>query len=265
MKSRFALMLMVLLPLLAACNKQEVAAPVTEAAPAVEAAPAPEVAPVATETASTQPVAPPPAQAAAPVGPALVPGKDYVEIPGGQPFDPLDGKIEVTEVFGYVCPACNALQPMMRSWKSRQPADVRITYVPALFGPDWTPYANAFYAAESLGLVDKTHDAVYNAIHAQNSLPGEGDKPTAPPIAAFYAKYGVSAEQFTNAMNSFTIAGKANKAKQYAVRSQIEGTPTLIVNGKYRVKGTSYDDMFRITDALIAQERAANANSATTH
>ncbi|HEY5972365.1 MAG TPA: thiol:disulfide interchange protein DsbA/DsbL [Pseudoxanthomonas sp.] len=266
MKSRLALMLIVLLPILAACSKQEGAVPASETAPAVQA-------PAATETPAATP-APAPTEPAsevasantnsvtAPAGPTLVPGVDYVEIQGGQPFDPLNGKIEVTEVFGYVCPACNAFQPLIRSWKAKLPADVRLTYVPALFGPDWLPYAHAFYAAESLGLVEKTHDAVYNEIHAQNSLPGEGDKPTAPPIAAFYAKYGVSAEQFANTMNSFAINGKINKAKQYALRSQISGTPTLIVNGKYRVVGKSFEDMLRIADHLIAQERAAQAGAA---
>ena len=257
MKFRYALTLMALLPILAACSKQEAAVPATGTAPATEAA------------ATTEPLATPPVEAAsepatandnpivAPTGPALVPGTDYVEIPGGQPFDPLDGKIEVVEVFGDVCPACNMFQSSVRAWKAKLPADVRVTYVPAMFGPDWTPYAHAFYAAESLGLVDKTHDAVYDAIHNKNSLPGEGDKPTTAPIAAFYANYGVSAEQFTNAMNSFAINGKLNKAKQFAIRSQITGTPTLIVNGKYLVKGRSWDDMLRIADHLIAQERAA--------
>jgi protein dithiol oxidoreductase (disulfide-forming) len=256
MKSRYALTLMALLPILAACSKQEAAAPTTETAPATEAAVS--EAPAATPTeAAAEPAPVNNNPIVAPTGPALVPGTDYVEIQGGQPFDPLDGKIEVVEVFGYVCPACNAFQSSVRAWKAKLPADVRVTYVPAMFGPDWTPYAHAFYAAESLGLVDKTHDAVYDAIHAKNSLPGEGEKPTAEPIAAFYAKYGVSAEQFTNAMNSFTINGKLNKAKQFALRSQISGTPSLIVNGKYLVKGRNWDDMLRIADQLIAQERAA--------
>ena len=257
MKSRYALTLLALLPILAACSKQEAAAPAADPAPAVEA-PAVAEAPATTPTeavaeataANNNPIVPP-------AGPAPVPGTDYVDIQGGQPFDPLDGKIEVVEVFGYVCPACNAFQSSVRAWKAKLPADVRVTYVPAMFGPDWTPYAHAFYAAESLGLVDKTHDAVYDAIHNKNSLPGEGEKPTAAPIAAFYANYGVSAEQFTNAMNSFAINGKLNKAKQFAIRSQITGTPTLIVNGKYLVKGRSWDDMLRIADHLIAQERAA--------
>lgn len=257
MKSRYALTLIALLSILAACSKQEVAAPAAESAPAAEA-PAVVEAGAATPTAATSEPAPVNNNpVVAPTGPALVPGTDYVEIQGGQPFDPLDGKIEVVEVFGYVCPACNSFQSSVRAWKAKLPADVRVTYVPAMFGPDWIPYAHAFYAAESLGLVDKTHDAVYDAIHAKNSLPGEGDKPTAAPIAAFYANYGVSAEQFTNAMNSFAINGKLNKARQFAVRSQISGTPSLIVNGKYLVKGRNWDDMLRIADQLIAQERAA--------
>ena len=40
------------------------------------------------------------------------------------------------------------------------------------------------------------------------------------------------------------------------VDSGVEGTPTVIVDGKYRVLGKSYEDVLRITDALIAQERA---------
>jgi thiol:disulfide interchange protein DsbA len=58
-------------------------------------------------------------------------------------------------------------------------------------------------------------------------------------------------------MNSFAINGKLSKARQFAVRSQISGTPSLIVNGKYLVKGRNWDDMLRIADQLIARERAA--------
>ena len=257
MKFRYALTLMALLPILAACGKQEAAAPVADAAPATTAVAATETPAAPSAGPAAEPAAVNDNPIVAPTGPALVPGTDYVEIQGGQPFDPLDGKIEVVELFGYVCPACNAFQSTVRAWKARQPADVRVTYVPALFGPDWTPYAHAFYAAESLGLVDKTHDAVYDAIHNKQTLPGEGEKPTMAPIAAFYSQYGVSAEQFTNAMNSFAINGKLSKARQFAVRSQISSTPSLIVNGKYLVKGRNWDDMLRIADQLIAQERAA--------
>ncbi|MGE8281788.1 MAG: thiol:disulfide interchange protein DsbA/DsbL, partial [Stenotrophomonas sp.] len=62
----------------------------------------------------------------------------------------------------------------------------------------------------------------------------------------------------SDTMGSFAVAAKVNRAKQFAQRSKISGTPSLIVNGKYLVKGKSYDDMLRIADHLIARERAAN-------
>jgi thiol:disulfide interchange protein DsbA len=42
----------------------------------------------------------------------------------------------------------------------------------------------------------------------------------------------------------------------------VEGTPTVIVDGKYRVTGKNDEDVLRITNQLIAQERAANAGAA---
>ena len=58
-------------------------------------------------------------------------------------------------------------------------------------------------------------------------------------------------------MNSFATSGKINKAKQFFIASGVNGTPTIVVNGKYRVEGKTYEDNLRIADHLIAMERAA--------
>ena len=130
------------------------------AAPAAAETPAEATAPVAENT--DAPATPAPAASARPTAvPGLVAGQDYELIPNGQPFEPLDGKVEVVEVFNYVCPACAMFQPLVNAWKPRLGADVRFTYVPAPFGPRWDPYVRAYYAAESMGVVDRTHDAVF--------------------------------------------------------------------------------------------------------
>lgn len=265
MKIHHALMLSMLLPVLAACSKTETpeaAAPATPAAPTTAAAQTQPAAAAAEAPAPAAPEAPNNNPVLAPQGPAPVAGTDYVEISGGQPWQPLDGKIEVVEMFNYICPACYAFDSTLRNWKAKQPADVRLVYVPAQFRPDFVPYAKAFYAAESLGLEEKTHSAVYEAIHVKHSIPAEGDTPDEAKVAAFYSAYGVGAEQFLNTMKSFAVAGKISKANQFALRSKIEGTPSLVVNGKYLVKGRSWDDMVRITDHLIAMERAAQSGAA---
>ncbi|MCI4569390.1 thiol:disulfide interchange protein DsbA/DsbL [Lysobacter sp. CFH 32150] len=274
MTKRLALPLLALL-LMAACTAQNepvpAAAPASDAPAAAEApsADAPAVTAPAEDAPATEPAAEPAAteQAASEPAPAapvattppsgLVPGVDYVEIKGGQPYRPLEGKVEVVEVFGYVCPACAAFHPVVSAWEAKLPADVRFTYVPAPFGPEWIPYAKAFYVAESLGLVGKSHDAVIRAIHVQQSLPGEGDKPDEAAIAKFYAQYGADPKSFLSTMNSFAIDAKINRGKQFMIRSGVGSTPTIVVNGKYRVEGKGWEDKLRIADALVAQERAA--------
>jgi thiol:disulfide interchange protein DsbA len=260
--------------LLAACNAGDstpapaATTPAAETAPATSpsadepAAPASSAAPAAAgeTTSSITPesqAAADAATAAAKSGPGPVAGTDYEEIKDGQPWQPLNGKIEVVEVFGYVCPACANFQPLVRSWKAKLPADVRFTYVPALFGGTWDDYARAFYAAESMGLVDKTHDAMYQAIHIDQSLKGERGRDSVEDIAAFYGKHGADPKQFASTMSSFAINAKTSRAKQFAMRSQISGTPTLIIDGKYLVKGNSYENMLDNAEQLIAKERAA--------
>jgi thiol:disulfide interchange protein DsbA len=275
MTQRLALLSLLLLPLMA-CSRQD-PAPVDAAGPPAAEVPAADAAgdaPSAADAsadasaaageatnaaeATTQAPAAPPAPPIDPnAGAALVAGRDYVEIPNGQPFEPRNGKVEVVEVFGYVCPACANFQPLVRAWKAKLPVDVRFTYVPALFGGTWDNYAHAFYAAESMGLVDKTHDAMYQAIHIDQSLKGERGRDSVEDIAAFYGQHGADPKQFASTMSSFAINAKASRAKQFAMRSQITGTPSLIIDGKYLVKGTSYENMLANAEQLIAKERAA--------
>ena len=267
---RTALLLSLLLPL-AACNQTPAPQASTPASPASTASATPSAAaeaaaaaanaaPAAASTtvpAAASTTADPMAATPAGAGAPLVAGTDYEEIQGGQPFDPLNGKIEVVEVFGYVCPACFRFQPLVNAWEKSLPADVRFTYVPAAFGPEWVPYAHAFYVSQSMGLVAKTHDALFNAIHVAQTLPGEGKTPDEAAIAKFYGQYGADPKQFLEAMHSFAVDAKVNRAKQFMTRSGVQGTPTLIIDGRYRVLGKSYADMLRIANQLIAQERAA--------
>lgn len=270
----------VLLPLLllalAACSQSNTPpAPDTAAAASTAAMPASADEPAASATvapaaASTAAVAHDPAAdaaaqqalAAASDPSGLVEGRDYEVIKNGEPWKPLDGKIEVVEVFGYVCPACAAFDPLVESWKAKLPADVRFSYVPAPFGPEWNPYAKAFYVAEAMNLVDKSHSALIREIHVTQAMPGEGDGPNEQKIADFYGKYGANPKEFLSTMNSFSVNAQVNKGRQFMIRSGANSTPTLIVNGKYRVTGNSFEDMIRIASQLIARERAAAAGTA---
>jgi thiol:disulfide interchange protein DsbA len=264
MTSRLALLLLVLLPL-AACKKEAPAA--VEAAQATTAAPAAQQA--STQDAATSAAAEAAiraAEEAAAKAPPPVAGTDYVEIPNGQPFETTDGRIEIVEIFGYVCPFCAAVQPTISAMKAKLPPDVHVVYVPAAFGQMWDNYAKAYYTAEAMGLVSKTHDALFRAIHIDKTLKGERGMDTAEEIAAFYAAYGADPKQFTSSMQSFAVATKVNRAKQYILGAFANGdapsTPTFLVNGKYRVKGKNTEDMFRVLNQLVVAERAKPGSAA---
>jgi len=185
-----------------------------------------------------------------------VEGRDYVEVPNAEPLVRADGQIVIEEFFNYICPACNAFEPFFVAWQQDLPDYVTVAHIPASFRPDFEQYARAWYAAEAFGLTKETHQAVYAAIHSRHVIPAEGDRIDFEKIAEFYADYGVDADEFLQVMQSFSVDVKVRQAAQYMNRVRVTSTPTLVVNGRFRVDGRSYDDMLRTAMYLIEREHS---------
>lgn len=232
-------------------------APATQAAPAAgtDAAPAaPAATPAAADASAAWNAARTPGPVVPPSGPAPVEGTDYFVISGGQPYQASPGKIEVVEVFGYTCPHCAEFEPLVSAWADKLPADVQFTPVAAPFGGIWLPYAKAFYTAQAMGLAEKSHDAVFRALHLDRTLPPQ---PTPEQLGEYYAQFGADPQQFASTMQSFAINAKVNRAQQFLQRSGVDSTPTMVVAGKYRVPVTKdFNDLLRVTEHLVARERA---------
>jgi thiol:disulfide interchange protein DsbA len=173
-------------------------------------------------------------------------GIHYFLIQPAQPTNVGAGKVEVTEVFSYACPACNRFYPAVDKMRAALPANAEMTFVPAAFNQaeDWPMFQRAFYTAQSLGIDKKTHDAVFDAVWKTGELavvvPGtERLKVPAPTIqdaANWYAKAaGVTPQTFVNASNSFGVDTKTRQADEFIRKTQVDQTPTIVVNGKYRV------------------------------
>jgi thiol:disulfide interchange protein DsbA len=189
-----------------------------------------------------------------------VAGRDYTEVPNTETLERVEGKIVVEEFFNYICPACNAFEPYFVEWQQQLPDDVEVVHLPAAFRPDFEQYARAYFAAKTFGLVDKTHQAVYRAIHIEHRIPAEGDPIDLEKIADFYAGYGVDASEFLDVMQGFSADVKLRQTAQYMTRVRVSSTPSLVINGRYRVGGSTYDDMLRIADYLIDRERSRQSD-----
>ncbi|HQW80469.1 MAG: thiol:disulfide interchange protein DsbA/DsbL [Rhodanobacteraceae bacterium] len=185
-------------------------------------------------------------------------GTHYFPIVPAQPGK-VDGRIEVVEAFGYACGACASFEPHAREWRKHKPANVQFTLLPVQFNPTWEMFARAYYAAAALGIAEQGHQALFDAVQVKRSVRTLAD------AAKVYAQYGKTAEQFLAATNSFGVGAKLKQAKLMVPRYQVEGTPTLIVAGKYRIttkSAGSYAQMFVVADFLIAKETAAMAQPA---
>lgn len=183
-------------------------------------------------------------------------GRDYIEIPDGKPWAAKPGRVEVAEVFGYSCQHCAHLEPLLGPWKAKLPRNVDFVPVPAAFGGAWDGWARAYFAAYNLGLVARTHDAVFKAVHASGTLPRN---PTAQELAEFYGSYGVTADRYRAALADPKVDAQMQQAADAARAWEVDGTPAVIVAGRYRALGKNFEDMLRITDWLIARERQALA------
>lgn len=182
-----------------------------------------------------------------------VEGRDYVLIENGTPYQPLAGKIEVAEVFAYWCDHCARFQPLIDAWKRKLPRDVRLTYVPLPSGSS-DVFARGYFATQANGTLAKVHAPLFVAIHEQKTLPSN---PSIDELSAWYGEQGLSATKLKAAMENPRLADKLANARQFAMRSGVEGTPTLIVNGRYRILGASMGAILANADAVIAQLRAA--------
>jgi thiol:disulfide interchange protein DsbA len=185
-----------------------------------------------------------------------VAGTDYALIEPPQPTSTGD-KIEVVEVFSYACPHCAHFQPYADELKSKLPANAQFVLIPAVFNPSWEPFARAFYTAQALGLVDRTHQALFDAIHRDHLPLGSLEA-----LANFYAGYGATSGNFLSTANSFVIDAKMSRGADLLRSYGIEATPTLVVNGKYRIGANSqhnigFAEMIQIALYLVQQEAKA--------
>ncbi len=181
-------------------------------------------------------------------------GVDFVTLPSPQPPFAA-GKIEVAEVFSYACIHCFHFQPLVNTWKKTMAKDVRWEYVPAAFGGPFDQFARAYFAAQMMGVQEKTHDAVFKGIFEQKLV----SKGTPEEVADLYARFGVDRAKFLANMQGDAVKARFAKARDFAMRSGVDSTPTLIVNGKYRVLGrqdSGYEGMLKTVDFLIERERA---------
>jgi protein dithiol oxidoreductase (disulfide-forming) len=179
-------------------------------------------------------------------------GNEYVTLPAPPQRLSSEGKVEVVEVFSYGCIHCAQFAPAAEKLRKQLPAGVAFKLLPAPFSAEWLPFARAYYAAKQLGVVERTHMALFDAKFAQHFPINSMDE-----LADFYAREGVDRAEFMRIATSPEATAKLKEDLALIQKWQVDGTPTIVVNGKYRVATVhSYDEMVAVTQWLVKRELA---------
>jgi protein dithiol oxidoreductase (disulfide-forming) len=202
-------------------------------------------------------------------------GKHYFLVNGPQQVSVAPGKIEVTEVFSYGCSACNFFYPLMERIKASLPSNAEVTYLHASFNAaeQWPMFQRAFITAQVLKVADQSHKAMFDSIWKGGELAlrdGKGvpkkPAPTIETAAGFYKRVaGVDSAKFLSVAKGFAVEGKVRRAEKLIRDYGADSTPTMVVNGRYRLTATSAggeQELIELINWLVAKEsmqRSANA------
>ena len=195
-------------------------------------------------------------------------GTNYDVLDPAQHTNVPAGKVEVMEVFSYGCPACNSFQPVIAALEHSLPANAQMVFLPASFKPeeDWGMLQRAYFAAQTLGISSRTHQAIFDAVWKTGELaiadPATGrlknPQPSIEDAAKCYERLtGVKSEVFLATARSFNVDLKMRSADAQVLAMRVPGTPCIVVNGKYRVNLNSLhseDDVIGVVRYLVDKE-----------
>jgi protein dithiol oxidoreductase (disulfide-forming) len=203
--------------------------------------------------------------------PAFEERKHYAVLPIRQPSQVPAGKVEVTEVFSYGCPACYQFEPTMTQLRAKLPANAQAAYVHASWNKaeSWPVFQRAFIAAQLMGFSDRSHTPTFGAIWTDNGPLAVADvktgrlrpkQPTIEDVGRFYASRKFCDEaEFVKTAKSFAAETKIRQSDALVKAYQVSGTPSLVVGGRYRLEMQAVSSIEQLTALVqfLVQKTAA--------
>ena len=122
----------------------------------------------------------------------------------------------------------------------------------------WIENATIFYTLEAMGLLDKLHTKVFDAIHKRQREPQHQGHAR----RSGSRRHGVDVAKYDEVEKSFAVQTKINRARQMTASYKVDGVPMLIVNGKYLTSNSHARATSRASWSIVDQlvERVAQGN-----
>jgi thiol:disulfide interchange protein DsbA len=140
---------------------------------------------------------------------------------------------------------------------------VKLNRIPVSFGRRaWELMARGYITAEMMGIAEQSHVPMMDAIWKERK-----QFRTLDDLADFYSGFGVEKDAYIAHFKSFAADSQVRKGQRDVQLFGLTGTPTMVVNRKYRVQSNkdvpSFETMLSVVDYLAEQEHAANEVAAS--
>ena len=186
----------------------------------------------------------------------FIEGGHYELLDEVQPVQTGD-KIEVVEMFWYLCPHCYRLEPYLIEWQESMPENAAFVPIPALLNKNWEFQARTYYTFEALGLVEQLHVEFFHALHRDRLKIDSVEK-----LAAWVEDKGASGQSILETFNSFGVENKLNFANVMSRKYGITGVPAIIIDGRYRTSVSlagGHDKLIEVINFLVGKAEEARA------
>ncbi|MFK7863632.1 MAG: thiol:disulfide interchange protein DsbA/DsbL [Pseudohongiellaceae bacterium] len=182
-------------------------------------------------------------------------GIHYEEL-GTQSVAGIENDANINVFFSYPCLPCFEFEKVIEQWAGEGTSQLEVAYVPAIWSDEMRHYAQVFYAAQSLGIAQSSHQFLFEAIHQDELALTE-----LPILARMFELFGVSEQQFLSAYESELTLSRVRQAEQVNQDYGIRSVPSLIVVCRYYITvntNVEQPDMLPIAEYLVTNQDQGN-------
>lgn len=158
-------------------------------------------------------------------------------------FGPANAKVQIVEFSDFQCPFCSKAADVVHQVKAKYGTQVHFTFrqFPLPMHPNAAGAAEAALAANSQGKFWEYHDRLFKN---QQQLDRAGLEEQAKQV-------GINMAEFKKSLDEHKFAPTVESDKKLGEQVQVQGTPTLFINGAKIANPSSFEEVSAQIDAAL--------------
>ena len=155
--------------------------------------------------------------------------------------------VEVVEFFSYTCPHCAHFAPKLTAWRTQQPGNVRLIYLPVSWRADMLAPQRLYFTLAQLNRLDLHEQVFADWNNDPNSLATDAA------VLNWALRQGFDPKIWQRTYNSAATSRQVRATQQAFRRFELQGVPSVVVNGRYALIPS--EQLFDSLNHLVKHEQ----------